>query len=139
MRLDRRRPPPARRIEQGMCPDHGAAADRSGACPGCEDDRVPRHAVQIVPGGLDNLPRGACCNRGARIFLTGAAVFDGRSKSPSPNGPACDRDAGRAVAGVTQPVARRSQGSGLLVVGLATGAPVQRADQDLGSDQANVA
>ncbi|MFJ4409551.1 hypothetical protein [Streptomyces sp. NPDC088910] len=74
---DRRRPAASSRA---CARGHGAAADRSGACPGCEDDRVPRHAVQIVPGGLDNRPRGACCNRGARIFLTGAAVFDGLCK-----------------------------------------------------------
>ncbi|WP_051950294.1 hypothetical protein [Actinacidiphila yeochonensis] len=67
----------ARRSAQGLCPDHGTAMGPSGACPACEDDRAPRYAVQLVPGELDDRPRGACGDCGARIFLTGAAVVDG--------------------------------------------------------------
>lgn len=71
---DRRR---ARRIEQGLCPDHGSAVGPSGACTACVDDRGPRHAVQLVPRPPDDRPRGTCGSCGARIFLTGHALVDG--------------------------------------------------------------
>jgi hypothetical protein len=71
---DRRR---ARRIEQGLCPDHGTAVGPSGACPACVDDRGPRYAVHLVPGRPDDRPRGVCGSCGARIFMTGPALVDG--------------------------------------------------------------
>lgn len=75
---DRRR---ARRLERGLCPEHGTSPGPSGACSDCElaadEDAM---AALPSPGELEGPPRGSCGECGCRIVLTGRALEDGLCK-----------------------------------------------------------
>ncbi|MFE9387569.1 hypothetical protein ACFYMO_30770 [Streptomyces sp. NPDC007025] len=87
---DRRR---ARRLEQGLCPEHGTKPGTSGACPDCELQAADEDAAAALSGPreLEGPPRGSCGECGCRIFLTGRALEDGLCK-------ACRQEAGTSAA-----------------------------------------
>ncbi|MFZ3494567.1 hypothetical protein ACODT5_15310 [Streptomyces sp. 5.8] len=70
----------AQRLQDGLCPEHGTRPGPCGTCIECTLDeaiRRPAAARTTSPVPLGP-PRGACSGCGARIFLTGRALDDGR-------------------------------------------------------------
>lgn len=67
----------ARRLQQGLCPQHGTAPGRDGACVDCTLEDAIRYPAPMVVREPEGPPRGDCGGCGARVFLVGQAVADG--------------------------------------------------------------
>lgn len=86
----------ARRIAQGLCPEHGTRRGPSGHCAACElDNAIARPSPAVVRQRVpDGPPRGSCGDCGARILLTGPALEDSLCKL-------CREEASAAATGDT--------------------------------------
>ncbi|MFD3720125.1 hypothetical protein [Streptomyces sp. NPDC058674] len=66
------------RLEQGLCPQHGARPGPSGRCADCELGAALRRSARVpAPREPEGPPRSSCGSCGCVIFLTGRAVDTG--------------------------------------------------------------
>lgn len=71
----------ARRLEQGLCPEHGIRLGSTGMCAGCQPENAVHHpAPHAQRREPDGPPRTSCGRCGARILLAGHALADGLCK-----------------------------------------------------------
>ncbi|MFJ3637643.1 hypothetical protein [Streptomyces sp. NPDC090112] len=69
------------RLEQGLCPQHGARPGPSGHCADCELDAAIRRPARVpAPREPEGPQRSSCGGCGCVIFLTGRAVDTGLCK-----------------------------------------------------------
>ncbi|WP_228022716.1 hypothetical protein [Streptomyces acidicola] len=71
----------ARRIEQGLCPQHGTRPGPAGRCADCDlDDAIRTPTPVPAQRRPEGPPRSSCGDCGARIVLNGRAIEDGLCK-----------------------------------------------------------